>query len=288
MAKLTNIRERVQQPFRDSLIRTAGLTQGTVTDNNDLFQANNNPKGEGETNLRTGNVLPSDQSMIILALRVFLHFRNPILRGDRGPGAAGSPVSNGDIGDFPNTLTTDPGAGNAQGDTKDVFRLYWQSAEQLLWTFGAGDKPSIKSMPSVYFPYGGGLVTDLACSSDLISVSNGAQTQGSILKLARAVLLVPRQNIQAKATIAKLPDNGMSGVFGTTQGSRNMLSLVDNLNAIDAVQKCISLTFDGLLSRDVQLDTRSRATSSRCRQRGAGPDRESESGLGASSFLSFP
>lgn len=255
MAKLTNIRERVQQPFRDSLVRTAGLTQGAVTDNNDLFQANNNPKGEGETNLRTGNVLPSDQSMIILALRVFLHFRNSILRiPERN--AFTPPRSNGDISEFPNDASTDPGAGNAQGDTKDVFRLYWQSAEQLLWTFGAGDKPSIKSMPSVYFPYGGGLVTDLACSSDLIAVSNGAQTQGSILKLARAVLLVPRQNIQAKAVIAKLPDNGQSGVFGTTQGARNMLSLVDNLNAVDAIQKCISLTFDGLLSRDVQLAKR--------------------------------
>lgn len=249
MAKLTNIRERVQQPFRDSLIRSAGLTVGAVTDQNDLFQSNNNVKGIGETNLRTGNVLPSDQSMIILALRVFLHFRSPHFRSGTSP----QYLQNGDISTFPNTNTTDAGAYNAVGTTKDVWRLYWQAAEQLLWTFGAGDKPSISLMPSSYFPYGGGLVTDLAASSDLVSVSNGAQTQGSILKLARAVLLVPRQNIQCKASIAKLPDNGQSATFGTTQNSRNMLSLVDNLNAVDAVSKCVSFTFDGLLSRDVQL-----------------------------------
>ena len=41
-------------------------------------------------------------------------------------------------------------------------------------------------------------------------------------------------------------------MFGTTQGSRNMLSLKDNLNAVDAVQKVVTFTFDGLFSRDVQ------------------------------------
>ncbi len=249
MAKLTNIRERVQQPFRDSLVRTAGLTVGAVQDQNDLFQSNNNLKSQGDTNLRTGNVLPSDQSMIILALRVFLHFRNPVIRSGTTPQF----LINGDISTFPNTNTSDAGAYNAVGSTRDVFRLYWQAAEQLLWTFGAGDKPSLTSMPSAYFPYGGGLVTDLGGASDLIAVSNGAQTQGSILKLARAVLLVPRQNIQCKAAIAKLPDGGASATFGTTQNARNMLSLVDNLNAVDAIAKCISFTFDGLLSRDVQL-----------------------------------
>lgn len=62
---------------------------------------------------------------------------------------------------------------------------------------------------------------------------------------ARAVLIPPRQNILCQAKIFALPDGGQATVFGTTQGSRNMLSLKDNLNAVDAVQKVITFTFDG-------------------------------------------
>jgi len=245
MAKLTNVKERVQQPFRDSLIRTAGLAQGAVSERNNLFQTNNNSKGIGETNLPQGNVLPSDQSMIILALRVFLAFRNPVQRS--GATNQSGQAFNGDISTFP--VSTD----SSMGLTRDVYRLYFQAEEQLLWTFGAGAKPSIESMPSAYFPYGGGLVTDLAGASDLIHANNGLQTHGSILKLARAILLVPRQSILCQANIAPYPTAGVASTFGTTQGARNMYSLTDNLNVVDAIQKIVSFTFDGLLSRDVQL-----------------------------------
>ena len=252
MAKLTNIKERVQQPQRDALIRTAGLTVGTLTGRDSLFQSNNNAKGIGDTNLRSGNVLPSDQSMIILALRVFAIFRNPILRG------TGTPIaSNGDISAFPN-LAGQAGADNAQGQTSDVWRLYCQTTEQLFWTFGAGEKPSITSMPTAYFPYGGGLVSDLAGSSNLIHGSVGLQTHGSMLKLARAIMLVPRQQIQCLAESAPYANGGQQATFGTVQGARNMLSVTDNLNAVDAVQKVVTFTFDGLLSRDVQLAARAR------------------------------
>lgn len=254
MAKLTNIKERVQQPQRDALIRTAGLTPGTLTGRDALFQSNNNAKGIGDTNLRSGNVLPSDQSMIILALRVFAIFRNPILRqGTSGAFPAVTPYSlNGDISAFPNA-SGQAGADNAQGQTTDAWRLYCQVTEQLFWTFGAGEKPSITSMPTAYFPYGGGLVSDLAGSSNLIHGSVGLQTHGSMLKLARAIMLVPRQQIQCLAESAPYANGGQQATFGTVQGARNMLSVTDNLNAVDAIQKVVTFTFDGLLSRDVQL-----------------------------------
>lgn len=255
MAKLTNIKERVQQPQRDALIRTAGLTSGTLTGRDALFQSNNNAKGIGDTNLRSGNVLPSDQSMIILALRVFAIFRNPILRtgvGPLAPGPSAPFTENGDIGQFPNA-SGQQGADNAQGQTSDVWRLYCQVTEQLFWTFGAGEKPSITSMPTAYFPYGGGLVSDLAGSSNLIHGSVGLQTHGSMLKLARAIMLVPRQQIQCLAESAPYANGGQQATFGTVQGARNMLSVTDNLNAVDAIQKVVTFTFDGLLSRDVQL-----------------------------------
>jgi len=260
MAKLTNVRERVHQPFRDSLIRTAGTTAGMVQDRTDLFtQAG---KDQGSTNLTNGSTLPSDQSMVVLALRAFCWYRNPIQRGPQvGPVTPGGtitpyPQSNGDfqfnaVGSTYDNAQSMAAAGNAPGSTEDVFRLYWQTEEQLLWSFGAGDKFSMTSMPTAYFPYGGGLFGNLGGSTDLIYFDNGTPDHAGILRLARAILLPPRQNIKCSSQIVSLPDPS-NNVFNTTQGNRNMLSLTSNLNAPDLIQKVVSFTFDGLFSRDVQ------------------------------------
>jgi len=250
MPKIVTVRERVHQPFWDTLVRTAGLTPGQLNDNVDLF-TNNGNRGEATTNLLNGSTLPSDQSHVTLALRVFTWFRNPILRQDGG--VEGEVALNGDYGSLAPFLVGGAGAGNAPGSIQDVYRLHWQTEEQLHWSFGTGLKNSIDNMPTWYFPTGGGLSGDMGASTDLIHWQNsGFDGHQSILKLARAILLPPRQNIITKARIFQLEDNGQAQAFGTRQGSRNMLSLRDNLNAVDAVQKVITFTFDGLFSRDVQ------------------------------------
>ena len=133
-----------------------------------------------------------------------------------------------------------------------MHRLYWQAAEQLLWTFGAGEKPSLSSMPSSYMPYGGGLHGQLAGATDLIHWDNGMPDHTGILRLARAILIPPRQNVTCSAQIVALPDGGNNTLFAGVQGARNMMSLKDNLNAVDLINKVVSFTFDGLFSRDVQ------------------------------------
>jgi hypothetical protein len=255
MAKLTNVRERVHQPFRDTLCRYGGWTGGNVGDRTDLFtQAG---KNDAETNLKNGSTLPSDQSMVVLAVRVFAWFRQAIQRS--GPaidvGNVWNPADrNGDFSIA--ALFFGPAGtllnGSTIGDVRDVYRLHWQSSEQLLWSFGAGDKFSITSMPTAYFPYGGGLHGDMGGVTDLIHWNNGLPDHTGILRLARAILLPPRQNIKAQANIVSLPDGGNQAVFGLVQGARNMMSLTNNLNAVDGIGKVISLTFDGLFSRDVQ------------------------------------
>ena len=50
----------------------------------------------------------------------------------------------------------------------------------------------------------------------------------------------------------RLPDGGNAGIFGLTQGARNMLNLVDNLNVADGIAKSVAFCFYGLLSKDVQ------------------------------------
>lgn len=264
MAKLTNVRERVHQPFRDTLIRTSGWYASQIQDRTDLFTAAG--KSDGETNLKNGSTLPSDQSMVVLALRVFVQFRAPVARGWTVSPTNGTayPANNGDyaatpVNGFPsvagNPLSgtqSNLTAGNAIGDNADVLRLYHQAEESLLWSFGAGDKFSISSMPTAYFPYGGGLSGQLGGATNLIFLNNGTVDHTGILRLARAILLPPRQNIKCSAQIVALPDGGNGSTFATSQVSRNMLSLTSNLNVVDGVSKVVSFTFDGLFSRDVQ------------------------------------
>lgn len=263
MAKLTNVRERVHQPFRDTLIRTSGLYAGTVQDRTDLFTRGG--KDQGESNLQNGSTLPSDQSMVVLALRVFVWYRAPVVRGVSASAVGGAtyPANNGDIALNPdasgytqgvvwNAAQATLAGGNAPGSTADVLRLYQQSEEQLLWSFGAGDKFSITSMPTAYFPYGGGLHGDLGGATNLIFLNNGMPDHTGILRLARAILLPPRQNIKCSAQIVSYPSGGNAATFATSQGTRDMLSLTSNLNVIDGVQKVVAFTFDGLFSRDVQ------------------------------------
>lgn len=250
MAKLTNVRERVHQPFRDSLCRLSGYTVGTVTDQVRLFTIAG--KGEGETNMVNGSTLPSDQSMVILALRCWLWFRNSQARS-----SATLAASVGENGDFFITAPNEGQAvqimnGSVPADVRDIYRLYWQASDCLLWTFGTGEKPSLSSMPSSYFPWGGHLHGDIGGSTDLIHFGNGSPNHSGILRLARAILLPPRQNIRCEGHLVSYDAGGNSAVFGTTQGARNMLSLRDNLNAADLAQKSIAFCMDGLFSRDVQ------------------------------------
>ena len=259
MPKLTNVRERVHQPFRDALLRTAGYSAPTpiVQDRTDLFtQAGGD---DGKTNLKNGSTLPSDQSMVVLALRVFAWYSNSIQRNDipitLPDGTSTIITSNGDW-EFPDGAGSAAFAAalgaNAVGNVNDVHRLHWQTEEALLWSFGAGEKFSITSMPTAYFPFGGGLHGDLGTATELILWNNGMPSHEGILRLARAILIPPRQNIKCSAQIVAYPDGGNGAVFGSTQGTRNMLSLTDNLNATDLINKVVTFTFDGLFSRDVQ------------------------------------
>ncbi len=249
MAKVVSIRERVHQPFFDTLIRTAGLSAGALTDTTSLFTSNG-ARTEATTNLINGATLPSDQSHVVLALRVFTWFRNPILRV--AGGAAGEVAQNGDYNLLAPWLVGGIAAGQAPANVQDIYRLHWQTEEQLHWSFGTGLKNSIDNMPTWYFPTGGGISGDMGGTTDLIHWQNSAMDHAGILRLARAVLIPPRQNILCQAKIFALPNAGNAVVFGTTQGARDMLNLRDNLNAIDAAGKCITFVFDGLFSRDVQ------------------------------------
>jgi len=117
-----------QRLVYDTLIRTGGLTTGTLQDTTALFTSNG-ARSNATTNLINGSTLPSDQSHVVLALRVFTWYRNPILRI---AGSAGNEVAlNGDYGSLAPFLVGGASVGNAPATIQDVYRLHWQTEEQL-------------------------------------------------------------------------------------------------------------------------------------------------------------
>ena len=81
--------------------------------------------------------------------------------------------------------------------------------------------------------YGGGLHGELPTTTDLILWNNGMPSHESILRLGRAVLIPPRQNLKVEATLVGY-DTGTNGaLFQVTQGTRSLVSSRDNLNAVD-------------------------------------------------------
>lgn len=110
---------------------------------------------------------------------------------------------------------------------------YLNVTSQLFWTLTVGNKPMFQA-PCWYHPAGGGVWGFDATNSVL---NLGTPEQGSILKLARPIIVPVRQNFAASADFFAI---------GTT-------SALDGLNsgATDDV-KDIKYMLDGLQTRDVQ------------------------------------
>ena len=242
MAKILNLKERVHQPFRDALVRTAGTFTGQLQRQADLFLQTG--RDEGLTNLKSGAQLPNDSSFVMLAARVYLNFRNstahanPDVSISQANLAAATAIANG----------------NNAGDIYDVQRLYYQCAEQIFWTIGSGEKDSLRSVPTWYLPAGGSITGDVGGATDMVHFQNGDATHASILRIARAITITPRQLIRVNASVVPTPTGGNAAIFGTTVAAngRDMTSAVESLNAPDLIHKAVVCVIDGLLARDVQ------------------------------------
>ena len=146
MPKIVGTRERVHQPFYDSLIRTDGAVdlrgnQGAnqLSARTQLFLRSG--ADISVSNLTTGGTFPSDQTFITLAVRVWCYFRfNP----EQSVTVNSVAQSVGSVpGVFPDRIMR-------------VHKLYHQSQNQLFWQFQAGDKPQLTTF-TAYTPFAGGL-----------------------------------------------------------------------------------------------------------------------------------
>lgn len=266
MPKIVGTRERVHQPFYDSLIRVDGsgdLRQGNVgvfgavQSRSQLFVRQG--ADVAVSNLTTGGFFPSDQTFVTLAVRVWTYFRFnwESQRQDPGDGSA----------KFQAGFVTPNAVGAAQGVFDDritrVHRLYHQAENQLFWQFVAGDKPQLTTF-TAYTPFAGGL-DGFFNDSRLPRANNGIPTSAALMRLARPILVPPRQGFQVVAIASpigqqagasiveqlngQVPANDAWGNTTITTGTPGGSSLPQP--GKDDIEKDIKYLIDGIHSRDV-------------------------------------
>lgn len=263
MPKIVGTRERVHQPFYDSLIRVDGsgdLRQGNVgvfgavQSRSQLFVRQG--ADVSVSNLTTGGFFPSDQTFVTLAVRVWTYFRFNF-ESQRFQTDPQNVQPNAPVGSLP---------GIFPDRVARVHKLYHQAENQLFWQFVAGDKPQLTTF-TAYTPAAGGLDGFFA-DSRLPRANNGVPTSSALMRLARPILVPPRQGFQViaiaspigQATGASIieqlnglvPDNdpwGAASTGGTITGTPGTTGL--SVTGKDDIEKDIKYLIDGIHSRDV-------------------------------------
>lgn len=193
------------------------------------------------TNLATPGQFTSDQTFVTLAIRVWTYFRvnfEAEVKDNQGLGVR---------------------ALNANSMTDRVARvhkLYHQSQNQLFFDFTAGDKPQIQHF-TAYTPFAGGLDGFFA-DSRLPRANNGVPTSSALMRLARPILIPPRQGFRVFATISPIGDSVGASLVEQLNGlvSDPVVAAFPGPGTLtakgaDNIEKDIKYLIDGIHSRDV-------------------------------------
>ena len=284
MPKIVGTRERVHQPFYDSLIRVDGsgdLRQGNVGVFGAIQPRSQLFVRQGQdvsiSNLTTGGFFPSDQTFITLAVRVWTYFRWNVESQRSQSNAAwfngNTTLPAQPVGRQPAVdVTGNTGNNTSPGDrVHRVHKLYHQSQNQLFWQFQAGDKPQLTTF-TAYTPFAGGLDGFFA-DTRLYRANNGVPTSSALMRLARPILIPPRQGFSVIAIaspigqvdgadiVAQLnglvPNNDTFGpassggtISTTTTAPQTSFTGLDTAGK-DDIEKDIKYLIDGVHSRDV-------------------------------------
>lgn len=276
MPKIVGTRERIHQPFYDSLLRVDGsgdLRQanigvfGAVQSRSQLFTKQG--ADIAVSNLTTGGFFPSDQTFVTLAVRVWTYFRFNRESSRVGNNQPWPLINNGQAA----PVAVGPGV---EGDRiARVHKLYHQTQNQLFWQFQAGDKPQLTTY-TAYTPFAGGLDGFFA-DSRLPRANNGVPTSSALMRLARPILIPPRQGFVViaiaspigQATGASIieqlngsvpnndawgPVNGTAGTITGTASAAPVDGAWSNGLAVsgrDDIEKDVKYLIDGIHSRDV-------------------------------------
>ena len=218
MPKIVGTRERIHQPFYDSLIRVDGSGDlrlanvgvfGSVQSRSQLFTKQG--ADIAVSNLTTGGFFPSDQTFVTLAVRVWTYFRFN-REASHTSGTPFFPIVNGGA-----AAPACAPVGVEDDRIARVHKLYHQTQNQLFWQFQAGDKPQLTTY-TAYTPFAGGLDGFFA-DSRLPRANNGVPTSSALMRLARPILIPPRQGFVVIA---------IASPIGQALGS----SVIDQLNGM--------------------------------------------------------
>lgn len=219
MARLLDVRERLHQPFFDSLVRGIGVSSvGNLTR---LF-GNANVGQRGLTNLQVAGQLAADQTYILKAVRCALWFQG--LNDDQFNVAFGA------LPAITNSIAL-----NARAED-----LYMLCAYGVTFTLEVGSKPMMTA-PLWYIPAGGG-PTGFTTENSRHIISNGEATQQSILKLAKDIPIAARQNFNIGIEFFPFVRLGLGAGGGTIPAD---LSPLDYLNQFDGA-KLFQVHIDGV------------------------------------------
>lgn len=268
MPKIVGTRERVHQPFYDSLIRVDGagdLRQanvgvfGAIQSRSQLFTKQGSDVAV--SNLTTGGFFPSDQTFVTLAVRVWTYFRfnSESARSTQGADPQFAPINGG----ASSPVSSEPTV--FLDRVLRVHKLYHQTQNQLFWQFQAGDKPQLTTF-TAYTPFAGGL-DGLFADSRMPRANNGVPTSSALMRLARPILIPPRQGFvviaiassigQAQGASVTEQLNGLvpnndawgNGPQGTITGQIGATGLPTA--GRDDIEKDVKYLIDGIHSRDV-------------------------------------
>lgn len=227
MSKLKNLRERIHQPFYDHLVRGIGVT--AIANSFQLFGSINNGQPQ-LTNMPTPSQFPSDNTVIVKCVRIALYFQS--IADDEYTQSFGSIAA----------IT------GSVADANRALDMYSMMAYGAYFTFVVGTKPMIQA-PVWYAPQGGGVAGWSSVASRNIA-NNGVPSQEAILKLAKDIQVVARQNISVRIDFYPfaLLANGVGAGGASITAAVDPLAM---LNQFDGI-KSFAVILDGLLTRDVQ------------------------------------
>lgn len=225
MAKLRGVRERVHQPFFDSLVRGVGIT--SISNQFQLFGAAN--VGQSDlTNLQIPGVLAADQTYVVKALRCVMYFQS--INDDQFNQAFGQlPAITGGLG--------------TNSRAEDLYMLV---AYGSYFTLSVGNKPMLNG-PLWYLPAGGG-ISGYTTENSRHVLQNGVASQEAILKLAKDIHVPARQNFSMVINFFPFQVRGPGQAGAIPAG----VSPLDFLNQFDGI-KMLQMHLDGV-NDDQEID----------------------------------
>ncbi len=232
MSRLRDLREKIHQPYYDTLVRGIGISSVS-----NLFQlfGNANVGDRSLTNLDQAGMFSSDATYVLKAVRCILDFQSLSDDAFNGDPFGGT--------DFEGT------AGSTTAQAEDLYAL---CAYGATFTLKVGTKQMLTA-PLWYAPAGGG-PAGFTTESARSVITNGISTHQSILKLGKDIPVAARQNFSI--AIEWFPfareGNGQGNAPAFTAAAYGAdLDPLQYLNQFDG-RKLVQMMVDGLITRDVQ------------------------------------